>query len=183
MSELDKEFKLSEDLSTIEQKRPTFLLVLCILTFVGSGFGLIMGLINFTGFNDIESALSRGQAGNPFSKAMLADLDLVTMQKTQDWVNLLSLFASILCLAGAIIMFKMKKIGYVPYLVGNIVAIYGGVVSMSLVKEMSKAMSRIPMGNVGGDVMSAIGGGTLILTVVVAIAFLIMYGLNLKHLK
>lgn len=180
MEQLDDEFRLTEDTSIIEKKRPTFLLVLCILTFVGSGAGILMGLISFTGLNDVESSLSRsGQGFGSDAQLVLESIDVEGMQKTQNWVNITSLLASVLCLAGALVMFKLKKIGFGPYVLGQVVAVYSSYLSVGLIKEMAEAM---PIQQ-AGDMMSMIGGATLIFSIVIAVAFIIMYGLNLKHLK
>lgn len=180
MDPLDDDFKLTEDNTIIEKKRPTFLLVLCILTFVSSGLGVIMGLVSFTGFNNIESTFNNANVGaDPFSQSVLGDLDIVGMQKIQDWVNILGLLASILCLVGAIVMFKMKKIGFLPYVLGHVVALYAGYLSIELVKKMA---AMFPV-EAAGDMMALAGGIGMIFSVIIAIAFIIMYGVNLKHLK
>ena len=174
--QLDDDFRLTEDTSVIENKRPAFLLVLCILTFISSGFGIIMGLVNFAGFNDVESQFRNASVG---ADNIFENLDIDGIQKIQDWANILGLLASVLCLAGAILMFKLKKIGFVSYVLGQAVAIYGAYMAIGIVKKMAEIM---PVDAVG-DMMSMVGGATMIFTVIFAIAFIIMYGVNLKHLK
>mgnify|MGYP006233111533 CR=1 FL=1 len=178
--QLDDDFRLSEDNSITKKKRPAFLLVLCILTFIASGLGVIMGLINFTGLNDVESTFRNASAGaDPVAQEMFDTIDIEGMQKIQDMVNILSLVASILCLGGALLMFKLRKVGFLPYVLGHGVAIYGSYLSVDLVKKMADAMPVEAM----GDMMSMVGGATMIFSVIIAIAFIIMYGVNLKHLK
>lgn len=180
MDQLDEDFTLTEDTSTVENKRPAFLLVLCILTFVASGFGLIMGFVNFSGMNDVETQLRNASAGSdPFSQEMLNSLDIAGIQKIQDWANILGIIASLLCLGGAIIMFKMRKIGFVPYVLGQAVAVYGSYVGLSIMEKMTSLMPVAQM----GDMMTMMGGIVMVFVVIFAIAFIIMYGLNLKHLK
>ena len=180
MDPLDDSFKLTEDNSIIEKKRPAFLLVLCILTFVASGFGIFMGLLSLTGFNDVQSTLSSSSQGmDPFSESVFESMDLDGMQKIQDSVNLIGLLASVLCLAGALLMFKMKKIGFLPYVLGHIAAVYAGYLSIELIQKMAAVMPIAA----AGDMMSMIGSATMIFSIIIAIAFIIMYGVNLKHLK
>ena len=180
MDELDEDFKLTEDTEIIEKKRPAFLLVLCILTFVASGFGVIMGLVNFSGLNDVETQFRNASAGSdPLTQEMFDTLDIAGIQKIQDLANILGIIASLLCIAGAIIMFKMKKIGFLPYVLGQAVAVYGSYVGLSIMKEM---MDIIPVAQVG-DMMTMMAGVAMVFVVIFAIAFIIMYGLNLKHLK
>lgn len=178
MSNIVDDFQLSEDDSVIEKKRPTFLFVLFVLTCIGTGFGLITGLINLTGFNDLESQLRNASAGSsPFSN--LNTLDIKEMQSTQDFANLMSIVANVLCLAGAIIMFKMRKIGFLPYVLGQIVAVYGTVVGLGILDEMAKIM---PV-QAAADVMQMTAVISLVILVIFAVGFIIMYGVNLKHLK
>lgn len=179
MDALDEDFKLTEDTGIIEKKRPAFLLVLCILTFIASGFGVIMGLVNLTGVNDVESTFRNASVGNPEAQAIFENIDIAGMQSIQNTVNIIALIASVLCLAGALIMFKMKKIGFLPYVLGQVAAIYSAYLSVSLIEKMSEVMPVAAM----GDMMSMVGGATMIFSVIIAIAFIIMYGVNLKHLK
>jgi len=168
MDQLDDDFTLTEDTAIVEKKRPAFLLVLCILTFIASGFGLIMGLVNFAGFNDVESQLRNASVGaNPFAREVFDSLDIDRIQSIQDWANILGVIASVLCLTGALLMFKMRKIGFLPY------------VGISIMKEMTSIMPVAEM----GDMMTMMGGIVMVFVVIIAIAFIIMYGVNLKHLK
>ncbi|MFK7783657.1 MAG: hypothetical protein AB8B56_01005 [Crocinitomicaceae bacterium] len=177
--QLDDDFTLSEDTSVVEKKRPGFLTVLCILTFVGSGFGIISGLIGFTGYNSVESQLNNASIGNPLAQEMFNNLDVARIQALQDWANILGLIASILCLAGALIMFNMKKIGFFSYVLGQAVSVYAAYVGISIINEMKAIMPIAQM----GDMMSMIGGVAMVFAILIAIAFVIMYGVNFKHLK
>jgi len=180
MDQLDDDFTLTEDTAIVEKKRPAFLLVLCILTFIASGFGLIMGLVNFAGFNDVESQLRNASVGaNPFAREVFDSLDIDRIQSIQDWANILGVIASVLCLTGALLMFKMRKIGFLPYVLGQAVAVYGSYVGISIMKEMTSIMPVAEM----GDMMTMMGGIVMVFVVIIAIAFIIMYGVNLKHLK
>ena len=71
------------------------------------------------------------------------------------------ILGAVLCLIGAIMMWKQKKTGFYIYVVGEIVP---PIISMVLV-------------GMGG--MGALG----VLGFIVPIAFIIMYGVNLKHLS
>ncbi len=180
MNQLVDDFQLSEDDSIVKKKRPTFLLVLFILTCAATGFGLIMGLINLTGFNDIESQLRNASAGsNPFSDEVLGSMDIEGMQSAQDFSTILSIVANILCFVGALIMFKMRKIGFLPYVLGQCVAIYGTYVGLGILDKMAVIM---PV-KAAADIMQITGVVTMVVMIIFAIAFIIMYGVNLKHLK
>lgn len=90
------------------QERPTFLTVLCILTFIGSGLGLIGGLVGLFG----GSFLSFLTGGGGTTIAIIVGL-----------------VASVLCLLGAIRMWGLYKQGFILYLVGALLAIVGSIIS------------------------------------------------------
>lgn len=79
-------------------QRPTFLTVLCILTFIGSGLGLIGNLLMMVGAS--------------FLSAIVGDIaDLTSL-------IVINLLGSIACLYGAIQMWKLKKMGFYAYVAG-----------------------------------------------------------------
>lgn len=171
---------LDEEVQINQQKRPTFLTVLCILTFIGSGFGILSGLFAFTGFNDVESSLRNAQMGaDPFSQHILDDLDIVGMQSIQNWANVLSLLASALCLSGALVMWRLKKFGFVLYVAGHAATIFGSYMAFGLMKKMGEIM---PLQAMGG-VMETMGVAVMVITVLFSVGFLIMYGVNLKAMN
>lgn len=172
---------LDEEVQMNEQKRPTFLTVLCILTFIGSGFGILSALIGFTGINDIESSMRNAQmgAGDPVAQAILNDLDIAGMQAIQNWANILSLLASALCLSGALVMWRLKKFGFVLYVAGHAATIFGSYIALGLMEKMAEIM---PVQAVGG-VMQTMGAVVMVVTVLLSIGFIIMYGVNLKAMN
>lgn len=126
-----------------QKKRPAFLTVLCVLTFIGSGLGLIsflamavgMGsLMSFMG--DMGGASSVGNAGTAYF-AVSALLAAGT-------------------LFGAIMMWKLKKTGFYLYTAASVIA---------FLLPLFFGMSFSVMG------------------AVVAVIFIVLYGLNLKHME
>jgi len=88
-------------------ERPQFLTVLCILTFIGSGLGLLGGLLGLVGFGAIGSDFGGGYGGGPLSIV---------------W-TLFGLGAAGLCLFGAIKMWNLELQGFMLYAVGCGIAI------------------------------------------------------------
>lgn len=171
---------LDEDVQSNQQKRPTFLTVLCILTFIGSGFGIISAFIAFTGLNDIETAMKNAQMqSDPVAKEMFKNLDIAGMESIQSWANILSLLASVLCLAGALVMWRLKKFGFVLYVAGHAATIFGTYVALGLMKKMGEIM---PMEQVGG-LMETAGAAMMVFAVLISVGFIIMYGVNLKAMN
>jgi hypothetical protein len=165
--------------SAQKQGRPTFLTVLCILTFVGSGLGLLGGLFGLLGLGFLSS-LSASVEGD-----ML-------------WA-VIALVSSALCLFGAIQMWGLKKMGFSLYLVGSVLAIVTYIMSAvnassrmtSLTDNMNRYSSQMGnevtaqnemAANAVGSVASGFAWGGAIFYSLVAIAFVIMYSANKKHL-
>ena len=127
-----------------EEGRPTFLTVLCILTFIGSGLTallLLLGLVAAGAASGVLSSIpGMGDIGGLGTGYFLIVLALA----------LASLY-------GAIMMWKLKKMGFYLYSGANVIA---------LVVPMIMASGKFP---VFGLVITAL--------------FIILYGLNLKHLK
>ena len=91
-----------------ENKRPVFLTVLCILTFVGSGLALLFALIGLVAAGAIES-FAASIPGMPD----LGDVGIFTQ------IIRILLYAG--SLFGAIMMLKLKKLGFYLYVVANVV--------------------------------------------------------------
>jgi hypothetical protein len=76
-------------------------------------------------------------------------------------LNTISVIVALLCLVGAFQMRKLKKTGYYIYIVACLIGIIG------------------PLAIIGGGIM----GGFILLGSVFSIFFIILYGVNLKHLR
>lgn len=162
---------MSESLDSVEivnaNERPVFLKVLCILTFIGAGLGIIFGLWGvFTVQASIASleaseSMMRGLGGD-FGTAMNAQI--AALKQWGVIAQVLSLVGAILCLLGALQMWKLKKVGFYIYVVGQILPL---VATFGL------------MGGVGMGLFASFA----ILGAIFPIAFIVMYALNLKHLR
>lgn len=118
----------------VEAKRPTFLTVLCILSYIGCAIQLL------------------GSLG-----------------RLKTTLGIVTLLAAIICFVGVLMMWKLKKTGFYIYVVGEVVPIISGIIIVGASGLFSFA----------GGFMAMI----MALSYIFPIAFLIMYGLNLKHLK
>ncbi|MBI5218716.1 MAG: hypothetical protein HY958_07295 [Bacteroidia bacterium] len=151
------------------KKMPVFLKVLCILSFVGVGLAIISSIWGYfaakavsavsQGFADLGDKLAEGQASGQMNAAM----DSVNASLKWAGVNaIVGVIAALICLIGVIMMWKLKKTGYYIYIIGEIAPVIAGAVLM------------------GG---SFFGGMAIAMSLVVPIAFIVMYGLNLKHMS
>lgn len=125
-------------------KRPGLLSVLCILTFIGSGLGILVYLL---------LAVAAGTLG-----AMLADIPGLGSMIAGGGI---AIFASGLILAlasffGALKMWKLKKMGFYIYTIAQVLMLIVPVIF------------GVPF-SVMGAVFTAL--------------FIVLYGLNLKHMS
>ncbi len=155
--------------------RPTFLTVLCILTFIGSGYGIFNAI---TSYNNAEMAVGltndvmdeamdeiEDEVGDEKEAAMVEKImGAVTNGLTVENVKNMSIangIAAILTLIGAVLMWGLDKKGFWLYLLGTLVSI---IAPIMIYKGILGAMA---------------GGGIAF----IGIIFVVLYGLNLKHLK
>ena len=162
------------EMNTGAAKRPTLLTVLCILSFLGGAWGLWEGYKN--AFTDaplreleqakaqLEESMEQLGGDNPMAKMMEDAIALaersVENAKTLGYSNLAF---SLISLLGVWMMWNLKKTGFWLYLLASV----GGLVVM----------------------FSVLGGGglfaniTSILAVAITAIFVILYGVNLKHMR
>lgn len=147
------------------KKRPTFLTVLCILTFVGSGLGIISGIMGFFIFTPEQTyAILEGNAAR-----MGAEIpQFAEYSKWMTYNNAVSLLSAVLGLIGGLMMFKLKKTGFVVYL-------FSWVASVGI----SAASFKYTSDSVTAELFPIV----IAISVLLMAAFVIMYAVNLKHMK
>jgi len=149
-----------QNINTVDTtpKRPAFLNILCILSFVGIGIAFISGIINLTQLDrNIETLKS-------FGGLLGGDTDSAVEALT-NWgytVYIITIVASLICLLGVIMMWKIKKTGFYIYVVGEIAP---GIATIVLL---------------GG--FGTLGTLAIVGSLIFPIAFIIMYAINLKHM-
>ena len=152
--------------------RPTFLTVLCILTFIGSGWGLINNLFQLAIFTperlvaQIQQITTMaGAEAQPSWVSSLMTSSLEVLQTTimhGKAIYSLAALCSAVSLIGAFIMYKLKRNGFYLYVIAQIgqwfiLPVYSGWNSVVLI---SMAMSGFW-----------------------ALVFIILYALNYSKLK
>ncbi|MDA3894097.1 MAG: hypothetical protein PF517_20755 [Salinivirgaceae bacterium] len=93
-----------------KEEKPQFLTVLCILTFIGSGFGLIAGTVFIFAYDWILEFVKNGPMAGEFN---LTRIDLI-----------IGLVISAGSLVGALLMINLKRIGFFIYAGVNAVAVF-----------------------------------------------------------
>lgn len=148
-------------------KRPTFLTVLCILTFIGAGIGILSGVWGlFTlqaSIAALESSQSLlGELGGELGGALNSQLE--ALKNYGMIAQILGIIGNILCLLGAFWMWGLKKTGFYTYIVGQVLPLVA------------------TFGLLGGAGLGMFAGFA-ILGAIIPIAFIVMYALNLKHMN
>ncbi len=155
-------------------KRPVFITVLCILTFVSCGLSFMSSVYGLATADKSEEALramSRLQQNDDNVPELFGNMG-EGIAKMAEWTTTsqyLSLGNVLICLAGALLMWRLRKVGYFIYIFGQIlpfIALYG----------MYAAVQNVPFLGITMLISS-------IVTAIFAIAFIIMYGVNLKHMR
>lgn len=146
-----------------KKERPTFLTVLCILSFIGVGFAVISQLI----------ALFATKAGSALMDAATESLEgyqdipgMDLVESTVDHASTLAIIgivAALVVLWGVIWMWNLKKTGYYIYIVGELTPV---IVSFILV-----------------GFGSFLGGFFAMIGLIFPVLFIILYGLNVKHMS
>lgn len=103
-----------------ENKRPTFLTVLCVLTFIGSGFSFLSQIISYTLYYKIPdlfyqmSNVMGGEIGELYTKT--AEL-FMSMPR---YYFLILGAVYVISIIGAFFMFMLRKIGFHLYTISQI---------------------------------------------------------------
>ncbi len=153
----------------VEKERPTFLTVLCIITFIVSGILLFIHVFDVISFDRLEQEEMIEEQLIMLSDMFNIEGAILETTKLQlderlihhtpiSWMSIISL---ILSLYGAFMMFKMNKIGFHLYTVAKIIG-----------------LSTILFFTINSTVIM-----DYTITAIYSIAFVIMYAVNLKHMK
>ena len=153
--------------AALPAKRPTFLTVLCILSFIGIGFSLIGGIMGYFSYSTMASAGDmfgglKGEGAEEMGEAMNAMADVMGMDYGKmAMVALIQALLNIPILIGVLMMWKQKKTGFYVYAAFEII---------------QPALPLIMgLGLVGG-IMATVG-------LIFGVVFVVLYGLNLKHMS
>lgn len=150
-------------------KRPTFITVLCILSFIGIGLSLIWGIKNYFEYSaaaaqpDLLSSFGQADGTDPLGQAMMDAIgDAFKIDYAKLAMNeLITTLLNIPILIGVLMMWKQKKVGFYVY------------AAFEIIQPIIPLV--LGLGLVGG-VMSVLG-------LIVAIVFIVLYAVNLKHMS
>lgn len=159
--------------------RPTFLTVLCILTFLGSGWGIVDSVIDYFSAETAGDAIEMVEETMDDAMDEIDDNDDMS-EKQKDFItnmmggiiesltpenirksSIVNFLSCLLTLFGAILMWQLKRNGYFLYIAGIAIMVIG--------------MAVIFKGIIG---LAAAGA-----TAFIGVLFIVLYGVNLKHMK
>ncbi len=151
---------------------PSFLNVLTILTFIGSGLQIIMGIWGFMNakksYDTKDQVLA--QMNDPsvpaFARKMIGNPEEFLMTLTKSYENripilLVTLLGAALCIWGALQMRGLKKQGFLIYTVGQIIGLLASIIFIGTF---------------------IVKGTTFMIGAAFVVLFVGMYAANRKHL-
>lgn len=160
--------------SVNKKVRPTFLTVICILTFIGSGYSLLDNSISLINGKLTEEQLEDRKYNllKVYDEKESTELEKKLIKKSVEVQELhnknfypitsTSFFVALLSLIGAYMMFRLDKRGFGIYVLAQVIPI---------------VVSFIYLGN---NIISVITSSVLIFF---SLIFIIMYAVNLRHMK
>ncbi len=169
--------EILQDYEQATPSRPQFLAVICILTFIGSGWGIIGGIIQFAtsekqaqqivitkkkAASDIQKK-GDNNAGSHFAEKMVNSMTTAFTAANFRKAGIAAIIGALFCLAGALMMWRLKRIGFYSYIIGVII----GIVSPFIIYGSDNLMA----------IISSIGVGFI------GMVFIILYGVNMKYMK
>lgn len=156
-------------------KRPVLLTVICILTFIGSGWGVLYNLFSLFRAGGVEAnfhmeqySMMAGELENQGAPAFLHNLLNSSMEMIQAGfvhareIAVINLVLGVMSVLGAILMFQLKRLGFYLYTAVQILLLFVSsyFVGFSIVVVLQMLFSGI-----------------------VSFVFIILYGLNLKYMQ
>jgi hypothetical protein len=146
-------------------KRPQFITVLCILTFIGSGLAFIGAIWGYFSVKASAAMLeSMGTMEGGDSLGMMSGMQETMLKAVENAIPnmIIGVVCSLICFYGALQMWKLKKIGFFIYSVG----------------EITPAIAGFILG--AGGMLGSMGA---IVGLLFAIVWIVLYAVNLKHMK
>lgn len=148
------------------RKRPALLLVLCILTFIGSGFNVLGNLFSLFISHAVDSAVQiAGEDYLEGSKSILFGSALEVLRATAEHAREIvatKLILGLISLLGAILMFHLRRSGFYAYTAAQILMLF--------VLPYFMGFSAWALNSMAGSAF-------------VSLIFIILYAVNLKSMR
>lgn len=154
------------DMNTGAPKRPTFLTVLCILSFIAAGITIVVSGLGMGAAAAVSSGMvsdMAAQSGDPDAVAQIEEAQNALAEAGEaaggsvTGILGMAIALSVIGLIGVIMMWKLKKTGFY---------VYTGAQVLGIISPMF----------MGGSIDFGFGA-------IISILFVVLYGLNLKHMS
>lgn len=159
----EKQAENVEQQQPAKKERPTFLTVLCILSFIGVGIVVISNIVALIGGGVskaiMESSEEVMEAMETVEEVPVVGESVSKIVSSASTIAAINLIAALVVLVGVFMMWSLKKTGYYIYIVG----------------EIAPVIALIVLGGL-------LGGFMAIFSSFIAILFIVLYGLNVKHM-
>ena len=164
------------DPEIIPRQRPTFLTVLCILTFIGSGYNIVNSIVTYFKADSISALVTEAktkvnedikkekkeEGDSAFVTQIMGNVSEMSTPENLRKMAIWTIITSVLCLAGAILMWRLRKTGFYLYTLGTVIGII------------------IPFYMFGSNLATNISAGFVGF---IGILFVIFYAMNLKSMN
>jgi len=107
-----------------EEKRPTGLAVLCILTFIGSGVSFLVSFVSFALHDALLGVMEAAMVNMNEATAEAYSKSIDIFAHTPQYVFLISAVLYIFSISGAAIMLIMRRIGFHLYAIAQILIVF-----------------------------------------------------------
>jgi len=147
-------------------KRPTFLTVLCILSFISGAITILSAIYTYSSMDKTLTATQKSIAqledsgieeGFIYELAVKSVEKIVIMSENITFITSTSIFFATFSILGAYLMFKLQKNGFYIYCLSSIISLAPGIYLFGIIDA--------------------------IVGIVIILLFIFLYTLNLKHLK
>ncbi len=138
------------------KKRPVFLTVLCILSFIAAGFVIIGGIIGYLAVAAVSAVADGAMAGMEGMEGMGEVVTAASGAGNVLTLLIVGVALTVVALIGVIMMWKLKKTGFYVYTGAQVIGIVVPIV---------------------------LGSAFPVVGTIITAGFVVMYGLNLKHMS
>lgn len=162
-----------KDVVYVKPKRTGFITVLCVLTFIGSAYGIFSAVVAFGGADKFtteakrqmeksEKEMEARKSEDKTGAKMLKDINVFFEAKKIKQNAIASMFCNAATFIGALLMFRMNRTGFWVYMAGTVAGV---------------AAPLLIFGN------NSLAGFLAYIPGFFGLVFIVMYAFNLKDMK
>lgn len=147
---------------TASAQRPTFLTTLCVLTFIGSGWAVLSNLFSIFMAEAVNQSMQAEQYSHMAGFLASSVEVMQTLALHAREIALIGLVLGLLSILGAVLMFSLRRAGFYLYVAAQMLMLF-------VTPYFAGFSSVVLLG--------------MFFSCVITLLFIILYALNLKHLR